>query len=136
MFSRGIVTYAVGLPGSNTAATFLNALASAGGTGSYLSPRDSTELEQALSTIASNTIDRCTITLTPPPPDPAKVYLMTTTASKPDGESVPQSATNGWSLSADGSTATLEGTVCANAKAGAYATLEFVYGCPALPSVH
>jgi hypothetical protein len=135
MFSRGIKTYAIGLPGSTGAANLLNAIANAGGTGTYLSPADQTTLETALAQITSSTIDQCTISLSPPPPNPNEVYLIATDPANPKGIEIPRVADggDGWTLSADGTTATLTGTVCTTAKSGGYTTIQFVYGCPALP---
>ena len=103
---------------------------------SYISPSDPTDLQNQLAMIASNTVDQCTITLSPPPADPNLVYLFVTDAADPNGVEIPESTDgggNGWTLSPDGMTATLLGTTCANAKAGDYTAVTFVYGCPTLP---
>ena len=135
MFTRGIKTYALGLPGSASAASLLNQIAAAGGTTKYLSPADPAALQAALGQIASDTIDQCTILLDPAPSDPSKVHLIVTDAAKPKGyEIMEATAGDGWSLSADGTTATLLGAVCAKAKSGGYTSIEFVYGCPSGPN--
>ncbi len=134
MFTRGIKTYAIGLPGSATAANLLDAMAAAGGTGTYLSPSDQPSLEAALAEITSSTIDQCTISLSPAPPEPNEVYLIATDPANPKGVEIPRTdGGDGWTLSPDGLTATLTGSVCATAKSGGYTTLQFVYGCPGLP---
>jgi hypothetical protein len=136
MAGRGIKTYVIGLPGSASAATLLNGLAMAGGTGSYITPTDPTDLQNQLAMIASTTVDQCTITLSPPPADPSLVYLIVTDTADPNGVEIMESTDgggNGWSLSADGTTATLLGTICTNAKDGDYTSINFVYGCPMLP---
>jgi hypothetical protein len=134
MFSRGIKTYAVGLPGSMAASNLLNQIAMAGGTTSYLSPADPAALQAALSQIATSTIDQCTITLDPPPSDPNLVHLVVADASNPNGYEITEvDGGDGWSLSADGTTATLLGAVCAKAKSGGYSSIQFVYGCHAAP---
>jgi von Willebrand factor type A domain len=136
MAMRGIKTYVIGLPGSASAATLLNGLAVAGGTTSYYSPSDPTDLQMHLAQIASDTVDQCTITLSPPPSDPSMVHLIVTDAASPNGVEIAESEDgggDGWSLSADGTTATLLGTTCTNAKAGDYTSITFVYGCPTLP---
>lgn len=134
MATRGISTYAIGLPGSAGASTLLNAIAAAGGTGMYLSPADPASLQMALAQIASDTLDKCTVTLDPPPPDPSKVYLIVTDPGHPNGYQIPETDGGaGWNLSADGTTATLTGSVCAMAKSGGYSSIQFVYGCPVLP---
>ncbi|MEP7124262.1 MAG: vWA domain-containing protein [Byssovorax sp.] len=134
MFSRGIKTYAIGLPGSAAAGTLLDKIAMAGGTMNYLTPADPMALQTALGQIASSTIDACTITLDPPPADKSKVHLIVTDAMNPKGYEIPEMQSgDGWSLSADGMTATLLGAVCEKAKAGGYSTIDFVYGCPPPP---
>jgi len=134
MASRGIKTYAVGLPGSAGASGLLDAIAQAGGTGAYLTPADPQALQSALAQIATNTIDQCTITLDPPPDDPTQVHLIVTDAADPQGHEIMQGdGGDGWSLSADGKTATLLGAVCDTAKNGGYTSITFVYGCPKLP---
>jgi hypothetical protein len=134
MFTRDIKTYVIGLPGSATAKTLLDAMAMAGGTTSYLSPSDPTALETALAQITSSTIDQCTISLTSQPPDLNEVYLIATDPENPGGVEIPRTdGGDGWTLSADGTTATLTGNVCTTAQSGGYTTLQFVYGCPSLP---
>ena len=136
MATRGIKTYVIGLPGSANAATLLNAVAAAGGTGQYISPADPMDLQTQLAMIASNTVDQCTITLSPPPADPSMVHLIVTDAADPNGVEImksPDGGGDGWILSADGATATLLGTTCTNAKNGDYTSITFVYGCPMLP---
>jgi hypothetical protein len=133
MFSRGIKTYAIGLPGSATAAQLLDDIAAAGGTSTYYSPADPTALEDKLATIASGTVDQCTITLSPPPQDPSLVHLVVTDAQNPNGVEIPRvDAGDGWSLSADGTTATLDGSVCTTAMNGGYTSIQFVYGCASI----
>jgi hypothetical protein len=137
MFARNIKTYAVGLPGSAAASTLLDKIAMAGGTSQYLSPADPAALQAALAQIASNTIDQCTIALDPPPADPTQVYLFVTDNQDPKPVLVPEVASgDGWSISADGKTATLLGAVCDKAKAGGYTSIEFVYGCPTPATPH
>jgi hypothetical protein len=135
MASRGIKTYAVGLPGSQAASTLLNAIAAAGGSGMYLTPSDPAALQAALAQIASSTIDQCTVTLDPPPADPTQVHLIVTDAADPNGVEIMQTngTGDGWTLAPDGKTATLTGAVCDKAKNGGYSSIQFVYGCPSLP---
>ena len=127
MASRGITTYVVGLPGSAGATALLDKLAAAGGTQHFLTPADAQALTAALAAIASGAVDPCTLTLDPPAPDPAKVWLYTTDANGTQTE-VPQS--DGWSVSADGATATLTGALCDGATHGAFTAMQFVFGCP------
>lgn len=130
MRARGVATYVVGLPGSTGAAKLLDAIAAAGGTGSYLSPADPAALEAQLAGIASASIDRCNFTFDPRPPDPKQVHLVVTDASHPSPYEIPVGG--GWTLSADGATATLDGPLCDQAKGGAFASMRFVFGCVAL----
>ena len=133
MSMRGIKTFVVGLPGSAGASSSLNAIAMAGGTGMYVSPSDPMALQTAFAQIASEVVDSCTITLSPPPTDPSLAHLVVTDAAHPNGEEIPRvSSGDGWTLSADGSTATLLGMVCTTAKAGGYTSIKFEYGCPTI----
>lgn len=133
LFARGIKTYIVGLPGSTNASTLMNDLAAAGGTVQYSTPADPTALQQTLASIATTAIDHCTFTFNPPPPDTTQVHLIVSDSSQPGPYEVPLGA-GSWTLAPDGSSATLEGAVCDRAKAGGYATLEFVFGCPFGPT--
>lgn len=128
MAARGIQTWVIGLPGSATAATLLDDLAAAGGSGHYLSPADPAALTAALVSIARGVVDPCTLTLSPAAPDPSKVWLYATDAAS--GAVSEILASEGWSVSADGATATLTGALCDRAKQGAFADLQFVFGCP------
>jgi hypothetical protein len=131
MFSRGIKTYVVGLPGSSGAATLLNAIAQAGGTQQYLSPADPQQLENELGQIASSAIDQCTFTFDPPPPDPNQVHLIVSDAGNPSGYEITETdGGDGWTLSPDGKTATLVGSTCDKATNGDFTSLQFVFGCP------
>jgi hypothetical protein len=127
MAVAGVRTFAVGLPGSAGAATLLDAIASAGGTGQYLTPADPAALTAALGQIAAGTLDPCNLTLSPAAPDPTQVYLYVTDAS---GMRVEVPMSDGWSVSADGATATLTGTLCDAAKNGTLGAVQFVFGCP------
>jgi hypothetical protein len=135
MAARGIKTYAIGLPGAAAdAATLLDSLAAAGGTGAYIDPASPADLETALATIASMTLDQCVFSLDPAPADPSLVHLIVTDPTHPDGYEIqPGTSSDGWSLSADGKTATLLGSVCDDATDGTFTTVTFVYGCPVLP---
>ncbi len=130
MAARGIKTFVVGLPGSTSASTLLDQIAAAGGTGKYLSPADPTALETQLAGIATAAIDRCTFTFDPAPPDPKQVHLLVTDAAHPSPYELPQGTD--WALSADGTTATLGGPLCDQAKANAYTSMRFVFGCVSL----
>lgn len=133
MRARGIDTYVIGLPGSADPAenpALLTMMAQAGGTGDYVAPTNATQLQTELAKIASTAVADCAFALDPPPPDTMDVHLFVTGisgAAKP--EEVSQGA-DGWSISADGTMANLEGTTCDAAKAGDYAKLQFIYGCP------
>jgi hypothetical protein len=142
LLARGIKTYVVGLPGAY-GIVGLDGLAQAGGTAKpgcsqncFLIPTNVKELEQELGKIATETvtITSCTITLNPPPPAADKVHLVIRDGSGMSFE-VPRDdgAGNGWTLSPDGKTATLTGSICQNAKDGRFSDLRFEYGCVNLP---
>ena len=136
--SKGIETYVIGLPGA-ASSQLLNDIAVQGGTTAFLLPTDSAQLEQQLSKIAQTTvttaIDNCTITLNPPPPNPNDVHLVVVDALSGKQYEVPHDDGNGngWTLSPDGKTATLTGTVCDDAKGGRFTSVSFEFGCVDLP---
>ena len=84
---------------------------------------------------ATVTISSCTITLDPPPPVPSDVHLVVVEGSTGTTYEVSHDdgAGNGWTLSPDGTTATLTGSVCKDAKDGRFSDLHFEYGCVHLP---
>lgn len=133
MQARGIDTYIVGLPGSADPGenpALLTMMAQAGGTGDYVAPSNATQLQAELAKIASTAVADCAFVLDPPPPDTTDVHLFVTGvsgAAKP--EEVTQGA-DGWSLSADGTAANLQGATCEAAKAGDYGRIQFIFGCP------
>lgn len=135
--AQGIKTYVIGLPGASSA-TLLNDIAVKGGTGGFLLPTDSAQLEQQLAQIATTVttkINSCTITLNPPPPNTADVHLIVTDAASQQQFEVPpdDGAGNGWTLSPDGTIATLTGTICDSAKNGKFSNVHFEFGCVEFP---
>jgi hypothetical protein len=127
----GVPTYVVGVPGSGPYAGLLDQLALAGGTARpsppYYYPVDSadqSDFTTALRQVAAKITASCTLTLSQAPPDPTQVNLYL------DGVVVPQSPTNGWTLS--GTTVTLEGTTCQQVLAGDSLDLRIVAGCPTI----
>ncbi len=95
LFSRGIKTYVVGIPGSAPYASLLNALAVAGGTArtgmaaSYYDVEHISELDDVLASIGATVTLSCRVELAAPPPDShlVNVYL--------DGQPV-KYGPNGW----------------------------------------
>jgi hypothetical protein len=133
MQARGIDTYVVGLPGSADPAenpALLTMMAQAGGTGDYVAPANAAALQAEFAKIASTAVADCAFALDPPPPDTTDVHLFVT-GTAPDAK--PEEVTlgaDGWSLSADGTAASLEGATCDAAKAGEYGKVQFIFGCP------
>jgi hypothetical protein len=148
LLQKNIKTYVIGLPGS-AGTTVLDNVAIAGGTAPmgctsncYVSPSDPTALQMVFSNIATTvvttttmtTIKDCSFQLEPPDSgNPADVHLVVTDTASGSNYEVPQSATNGWTLSADYRTATLTGSICDGAKGGAYSNFNFQYGCVTVP---
>jgi len=148
LLAKKIKTYVVGLPGAGGSAV-LDQIAIAGGTAPancasncYLTPADGAALERSLAEVATTTVDRqtkisidsCSFTLTPADgADPKDVHLIITETATGKVYEVPRDASNGWSLSADQMSATLNGPICDAAKAGQFTHLEFQYGCVTVP---
>jgi hypothetical protein len=133
MATRGIPTFVVGLPGASGAKVLMD-IADAGGTGNYLLPADELALQNELSQIASNSLDQCTIQLTPPPPDPTQVHLVVTSTGTGNTYQIsPDAGGGGWELTHNDQTAVLLGGTCALAEDGGFSKIEFDYGCVSIP---
>ena len=129
VWGAGIPVVVIGIPGSDTYAAVLDAMAVAGGVPqpqpaptSYYAVQDFTELLPTFQTIASAYIS-CDFVLTDPPPDElhTNVYF--------DQTVVPQNATNGWIWKSQ-SEIELVGDACAALKAGKVVQVQIVSGCP------
>lgn len=136
--ARGIDTYVVGLPGAYGIVQ-LDQLAQAGGTAApgctancFLLPSDPTQLQAQLSNIVTTTlsIDDCTFAFDPPPPALDDVHLVVKPTGAPASQEVFPDGGANWALSPDGTSATLQGATCDQAKNGGFETLEWVFGCP------
>ena len=137
-FAMGIKTYVLGMPGVGSMGEMvLNNLANAGGTLMYIPPSDPMTLQMKLNDIVSSTvtqgIDTCSISLIPPAEVPDKLHLVVTQNGQDQDVARMLSKDAGWSITPDGATVTLDGLLCDQAKAGAYETLRFDFGCVELP---
>jgi hypothetical protein len=133
MHARGVQTYVIGLPGSGGSSenpALLTMMAQMGGTGDYVAPVDATALTAEFEKIASAAVADCAFALDPPPPDVDDVHLVVTPAGTGGMPEEVAMGADGWALSADGTSATLEGVTCDAAKAGDYESIQFIYGCP------
>jgi hypothetical protein len=127
--TAGIPVYVVGIPGSLPYADVLDQLAVAGGTARGSEPQyyavdtaDQAAFLAAMSKIAAKIAGSCTITLDQPPPDPSLINVFL------DGNVLPQSGPNGWTLS--GNTVTILGTSCDAITNGDVLDVRVVAGCP------
>jgi hypothetical protein len=148
LLAKMIKTYVVGLPGAG-GSTVLDEVAIAGGTAPqnctsncFLTPADGAALERSLAEVATTTVERktkisidsCSFALTAADgADPDDVHLILTETATGKVYEVPRDPANGWTLSADQKTATLNGSICDAAKAGEFTHLEFQYGCVTVP---
>lgn len=126
--SANVPTYVVGVPGSETYASVLDRLASAGGTArTGATPLyykvDSTSqaaLTTTLKKVTAQITATCTFDLESTPiPDLVNVFL--------DGALVPHDTTNGWTI--DGARVTLVGKTCAAVKSGDAFRVQITTGC-------
>ena len=135
--SKGIRTHVVGLPGSESAVTTLDALAAAGGTMTHLTPNDPRELRRQLANIVSETVvsalPSCTIPLDPPAPNPQDVHVIVTQGGVRQDASRDLGTGGGWKIDAKGTEITLFGTFCDEGLAGAYERIAIEFGCVDLP---
>jgi hypothetical protein len=125
LHSAGIDTFVMGITGAASSDAVLNSWAVAGGrsrsgTRRYYGVGTVTEFENALQTIVSHTV-RCTFTLSRPISNPASAVVQAA------GTSVPQNATDGWSL-VDSDHLRFNGASCSNLVDGTAITV--AGGCP------
>jgi hypothetical protein len=137
--TNGIKTYVVGLPGSTEASAFLTQVAVAGGTTDFISPDDPSALQTEISTIVTDTVKTslksCTINLQQDASaDLANLHLIASENGK-EGEILKQFPGGGWSVSADGAVATLEGKLCEYAQNGRFESIRFDFGCVVVPII-
>lgn len=127
---KGMKTYVIGIPGSETYADVLNEMALAGGAAliggnKYFRIDDLNDLGDVLGSIASVYVS-CDFTLEGAPPDPGltNVYL--------DGVVLPYGDINGWvwAQSMPGTAVRLMGTACERLKHGQVKAVQIVSGCP------
>ena len=128
--ARGIRTYVVGIPGTESYASVLDAMATAGGTARTGSPAyyradDAAALLDALGTISDREVS-CRFALASPPPDFDNVNVLL------DDVPARRDPTDGWTLESDGSAIELRGALCEQLRRGEIANIEFLFGCPYL----
>ena len=132
-----IPTYVVGLPGAQAAADVLNSMAMAGGTDSYIDPKDPQELEarlrQAISTTVRAGFESCTFNLDPKADAPEKLHLIVTQQGKESDVPRDLSKSAHWKINQEGNQVELEGQLCDMAKDGTFEGVRFVYGCVDVP---
>jgi len=137
---KNIKTYVVGLPGvGGFGGPILDALAASGGTAPYLTPTNSMDLATKVGEIISSTVgfDSCTITLNPKADLPDDLQMVVEEPTVMGQQQVPRDLGNGagWSVTPDGQTVELLGSVCEDAKTGRFTALTFQYGCIDLPPI-
>jgi hypothetical protein len=132
LLSRGIKTYVVGLPGTDTYTSVMNRMARAGGTAreptypsdpEYYRIGDSEALVTALKTITSGLSISCTVSLDASVPDWSKVNVYF------DNGIVRMDEEDGWQRM-DERTLELKGKSCASLKSGDVFQVQIVSGCP------
>lgn len=136
--SKGIDTHVIGLPGTTGAGdAILRDLATAGGTGEYITPDDPKALEDKLSQIATETVqagfDTCEIVIKPPAAAPEKLHLIVTEDGKAQSVAKDLAPDYGWSISTGGDMVTLQGRLCDDALGGRFEALRFEFGCVDVP---
>jgi len=117
--SAGIAVYVIGVGPS---AGNLDAMAASGGTSNFYPALSPQALTAALNTIVG-AVASCVYTMSATPPDPTNlgVYL--------DKQLILESATDGWTLSSPNAV-TFHGPTCERIKAGAYTSVQVLFGCP------
>jgi hypothetical protein len=133
----GIDTHVVGLPGAQGAAQLLDMLAQAGGTKTYIDPKDPKELETRLSSVLSSTVrqgfETCTFHLDPKADAPEKLHLLVKQGGVEMDVARDLSKDAHWKINAAGDQVDIEGQLCDLAKDGTFESLRFVFGCVDVP---
>ena len=122
--TAGVKTFVFGIAGAAPYAADLDRFALAGGTARYYPADDPTQeaFAAALTLIAGKILDRCVITLDPPPADRGVTNVVA------DGVIVPQDPIDGWTWR-DDATIELHGTTCDSVKSGKTTSLKVAVGC-------
>lgn len=125
LHEAGILTYVIGIPGSQPFTDLLGELATAGGTArtggpSYYAVDDVEQLGSALQAIGGSVVS-CEFTLDPVPTDPAQVDVFV------DGEPLPRGKPDGWAFDGPGRLQ-LFGKTCSDFRQSPH-EVEAVQGC-------
>lgn len=122
----GVLTYVIGVPGTEAYAEVMNGLAEAGGaprsgSAKYYDVGSETELVETLKTLGASLSRSCEIELERRPTNPffVNVYL--------DADLVEQDPENGWSL--EDAVVTLAGDACQKVRSGDVTQVQVVTGC-------
>lgn len=122
----GVLTYVIGVPGSELFEDLMNEFAQAGGTArdgsqKYFDVNDIEELDIALGEIAAEVAQSCRLELQDPPTEAVllNVYL--------DGNLLPAGHEEGWVY--DGGAVLLQGAACDRVQAGEVQEIRVVSGC-------
>jgi hypothetical protein len=123
----GVKTLVIGMPGSSSYTTLLNAMAVVGGSPRETEPRyypveELTELSGILSQIGSDIAISCDFTLNEAPSDPTKVNLYF------DNSVVKNNDSDGWTW-LDSQKILLHGTACNQFLSGKVNTIKVFVGC-------
>jgi hypothetical protein len=122
--NAGFPVYVIGI---GQEVSKLNRLAKAGGTGSYYPATSTTELNNALKSIAKVFSQTCTFRASTIPPDKDLATVLV------DNKLVAKDDSNGWMFDpadATDSTILLTGSYCQSMLAGANSQVQIVFGCP------
>jgi hypothetical protein len=132
----GVPVFVVGVGSLGAAVTTLNEMAIAGGRAQpadpmgrvYFPADDPAALEAALSHIAGQ-VRSCTFSLGAAPPDPQNIAVLG------DGKQIPKDPVNGWSYGPGMTAVVVNGSACAQVKAGTIQEVQAVFGCPGVTIV-
>ena len=133
---KGVPVFVVGVGNLGMAVATLDKMATAGGEAQppdamgrvYFPADDPAALETALGRIAGQ-VKSCTFSLGAPPPDPQNIAVLG------DGKEIPKDPVNGWSYGPGMTTVVINGTTCAQFKAGAIQQVQTIFGCPGVTIV-
>jgi hypothetical protein len=142
----GVSTFVIGIPGSESYSTVLDAFADAGGQpASATSPKyfavsasgGTAALTDAFKAIATKLVTACDLKLKSDPPDPTLLNVRIDGAFVPKakGDAGADGGADGWRLDQSTSPPTVNfvGATCDNIKANGAKNVQVLFGCPYIP---
>jgi hypothetical protein len=143
--AAGVTTFVIGIPGSESYASVLDAFAVAGGQAAATSPKyfavsaagGAASLTDAFKAITTKLVTACDLKLKSVPPDPTmlNVRIDNVPVPKATAEGGVEAGADGWALDQSTSPPTLKllGATCDKLKQNGANNIQVLFGCPYIP---